>query len=506
MTKNAINGWIICAGARRSGSTLYYNIVSKIVELSNSGLRTEYVKPEDFEQVYEKYNSYKGYKVFKTHKLTERMQEAVGSEGMVFHTYRDVRDVVVSRINKGWLKNLTKESVRKVIDNYLTEYYDWIECPVFKNNFHSRQYENFYDNIYDEILFVLEKLDIKLEESNLREIAAQLQIQNLKKAQTNNLQVGKNTFDSTTLLHEDHVFSGATNQFKKVLSKEIVWWIEAGAASWLYLNGYSFEWPKNPKANFVSFSQHADDYIAWCMLGQPMSGTIIEVGAFDGVHLSNSLSLELIGWNTVCIEPNPKFFKLLKSNRPRSANVNVAVVGNDEIERIDFYAEELGVLSGCKIDEADIKERYKKRGIDYESPEVISIDAMTLNEVIKNHSIDEVDIISIDVEGFELEVLEGIDFTKTRPKLFIIEANNDKQLLEIKKFFDGGKGYRLLLKNRQNYFFCRTDIKMKRSISFIKMLPGQQYHPSGRECTIPAIEPKTKWFIKKPAWRRLLKM
>jgi FkbM family methyltransferase len=243
---------------------------------------------------------------------------------------------------------------------------------------------------------------------------------------------------------------------------------------------------------FISNSQHADDYIAWQLLDKPTSGIVVEVGAFDGVHLSNSFSLEKIGWRAICIEPNPEMFHHLQKNRPLATNLNHAIVGDDAINEIVFYAEEIGVLSGCSYDENDVKKRYANRGLDYKDPQKISVPATTLTNLFEKLKIDNLDVLSIDVEGFELEVLKGLDLKKVDINLFIIEANNEDFKKGILDYFNGCLDYIYAGSNYQNLFLIKMLIftkKRLRTFDSENYTPATQHHPKGKKFAIQAKPP-----------------
>lgn len=245
---------------------------------------------------------------------------------------------------------------------------------------------------------------------------------------------------------------------------------------------------------FISNSQHADDYIAWQILGKKRGGTVVEVGAFDGVHLSNSLGLNNIGWNSICIEPNPEIFNYLKKNRPNSININKAIVGDDTINEIDFFSEEIGVLSGCDYDEEDIKRRYKNRGLEYKEPKKIKVKASTLNAILSdlNLNTNVVDLVSIDVEGFELEVLKGLSLETYNINLFIIEANNDVEKRNILKYFKDYSSYIYIGNNFQNLFIARKGVIKKRNLrklDFNNFTKAKQHHPISDKLTLDSVYP-----------------
>jgi hypothetical protein len=177
----------------------------------------------------------------------------------------------------------------------------------------------------------------------------------------------------------------------------------------------------------------------------------------------------------------------------------MAIVGDDSIKEIDFYAEELGVLSGCLVDEEDLKSRYNNRGIEYKAPLKMKVTARTLNRILEEHKCREVDVLSIDVEGFELEVLKGLDLGKNKVKLLIIEANNDKIKREIMNLFEAEKDFTYAGNNHQNLFFVQTEIlskKIVKRMDFENYIKAEQIHPKGERYFLDSTLPK---FIKSKA-------
>ena len=246
---------------------------------------------------------------------------------------------------------------------------------------------------------------------------------------------------------------------------------------------------------FLSHSQHADDYIAWQLLGKKNTGLVIEVGAFDGIHLSNSFSFSQLGWKSVCIEPNPEIYSYLIKNRPNSVNINKAIVGDDKIKEIDFFSEEIGVLSGCNYDEEDIKKRYKNRGLAYKPLKKIKVKASTLNSILFDLELKHtsIDLLSIDVEGFELEVLKGLNLTQYEVKLFIIEANNSDAKVEILNYFKFYPDYKHIGDNVQNLFILNKNILSKnilRHLNLVDYIKAKQLHPKDNLLTLDSTPPK----------------
>lgn len=167
-------------------------------------------------------------------------------------------------------------------------------------------------------------------------------------------------------------------------------------------------------------------------------GVFIDIGAYDGDKLSNSFMLEKRGWTGICIEPNPEMFQKLSKIR-QSFNVHAAIYkeNKDEIVLLKPEASSGGdptvdMLAGIP-EEMDPRhlERLRKSG----TLKSFKVPARTLDSVYEEFrrkftrpriwipQPEEIDYISIDVEGAELAILESIDFDKIRTKIWTIENN-----------------------------------------------------------------------------------
>src|SRR5258705_7614869 len=93
------------------------------------------------------------------------------------------------------------------------------------------------------------------------------------------------------------------------------------------------------------FSQQGEDALLDRFFQQQPTGFFVDVGAFDGLHLSNTYIFEQRGWRGLCIEPTPMFFEMCVRNRPRSLCINVACVGSER-GPVTFQFEASGIFSG----------------------------------------------------------------------------------------------------------------------------------------------------------------
>ncbi len=246
---------------------------------------------------------------------------------------------------------------------------------------------------------------------------------------------------------------------------------------------------RNPTLKY--YSQNGEDYILWEFFDYIRTGFYIDIGAFDGIYLSNTYSFEKQGWEGICVEPHPDYFSLLKKNRPNSKCLNYACVGNRNQINIDFQTEQLGFLSSLlNTDEYvnDIKSRYKKKGLEFEGLKTIKIPAASLDELLENHlkSKPDIDFITIDVEGTEIEVLKGFNLGKYSPRVIIIEGNNDAARKKIINYLANESEYLFAGYLIENVYFVRekADLEKIREIE-IECQIEKQIHPLGITFSIP---------------------
>jgi FkbM family methyltransferase len=157
-------------------------------------------------------------------------------------------------------------------------------------------------------------------------------------------------------------------------------------------------------------------------------GFFVEAGAFDGYHQSNTYYLERFrGWRGVLVEPIPELCALCRRERPHSRVVNAALVGRDyshpDIEM--HYAGLMSVSAGAFGDEEQrrrhVETGARQRGVNRTYS--IVVPARTLGSILATEAGgNEVDLLSLDVEGAELEALAGLDLPRHAPRYVCVEA------------------------------------------------------------------------------------
>ena len=235
------------------------------------------------------------------------------------------------------------------------------------------------------------------------------------------------------------------------------------------------------------YSQHGEDYLLWEFFEHRKSGVFVDVGAFDGVHLSNTYMLEQQGWRGICVEPHPKYAEICAANRPGSKCVNVACT-HTSCEAVRFFADEMGLLSSLEAGaekSKDIKSRYENRGVHFDGLDEITVPGMRLDDILAEHMNDDnsIDVLSIDVEGHEVGVLEGFNLERWRPRVIVIEANKDEERREIDKYLGAG-GYVFARRLGVNLFYVGTsEDRDKLSGIYVRCVIASQIHPLGEVYT-----------------------
>ena len=175
----------------------------------------------------------------------------------------------------------------------------------------------------------------------------------------------------------------------------------------------------------------------------PSRGFYLDVGAHDGRSSSNTFHLEKLGWHGILIEPViMKYFKMIKI-RNRNANifVNSACVsptfGSSHLEMI--YCDLMSIApSISNLDSSDWVIGSRQFMNPLEEQVSICVPAQTLNQILNDLEAPEnIDFLSIDVEGAETQVIEGLYLLRYRFRVVCVET---RSVDEVKLLF-GELGY-----------------------------------------------------------------
>jgi len=147
------------------------------------------------------------------------------------------------------------------------------------------------------------------------------------------------------------------------------------------------------------------------------NGYFIEIGANDGINLSNSYLLEKnYNWKGICVEPIPDIFNKLKNNRPNSICVNKAIYSYSDII-LKFNIASCDLLSG-------IVEHINCHKSSLNNGKIIDVQTISMNDLLDNNNAPNfIDYLSIDTEGSEFEILKTINYDKYIFGIIHVEHN-----------------------------------------------------------------------------------
>lgn len=180
-------------------------------------------------------------------------------------------------------------------------------------------------------------------------------------------------------------------------------------------------------------SQTGEDLIAGIILNNKNKVFYIDVGANHPTRFNNTLLFKDKGGHGINIEPNPQKIKSFEIHRRRDINLNIGIGQNKK--EMDFYVLDEDTLSTFDPNSA---EELKKMG--HKINKIIKINVVPLKDVLSEYCKNtEIDLLTVDTEGFDLEVIRSNDWAIFRPKIVILETleyKRDGSGKKINKIFD----------------------------------------------------------------------
>jgi FkbM family methyltransferase len=178
-------------------------------------------------------------------------------------------------------------------------------------------------------------------------------------------------------------------------------------------------------------AEHDVDLLVWeGFFANSVSGVLVEVGAARPDYLSIGSSFRARGWKVISIEPNPIF---CAAHRLLGHNVLEYAVSDTEADGVSFFVVHLGganYLNGTVTFESfsslGIKGQFAalyetmKSATDIKT---ITVKVRKLDTILAAHEPElcAIDILSVDVEGWELNVMRGLSLNRYQPKVVILE-------------------------------------------------------------------------------------
>ena len=193
-----------------------------------------------------------------------------------------------------------------------------------------------------------------------------------------------------------------------------------------YLRKYLYRRKVNilPEYNGGYAAGGQDIFIAG-LFGNKRNGIFVDIGANDGITISNTLFFEKeLGWTGLAVEPIPSTFEKLKQNRG-CHTLNACISDHDgvaEFLEIEGRAEMLSGLQD-KYDEQHkrrIRKTLKRLG---GASRTIEVECLRFSSAMSRYDIKEIDFLSLDTEGGELDILKDIEFSNIPVRAISVENN-----------------------------------------------------------------------------------
>jgi FkbM family methyltransferase len=167
---------------------------------------------------------------------------------------------------------------------------------------------------------------------------------------------------------------------------------------------------------FLSYSQNGEDVVLRRALASVTEGTYVDIGANHPTIDSVSRAFYNAGWSGLLAEPSPEYAAMLREERPRDVLAESVVSDRDGTVTLHMVQG-----SGLSTIVDEIGSAHAESGTEVVDVEVASI---PLSDLLDREGFDgrPIHFLSIDTEGAELSVLRGIDFTRHRPWILVIEA------------------------------------------------------------------------------------
>ena len=156
-------------------------------------------------------------------------------------------------------------------------------------------------------------------------------------------------------------------------------------------------------------------------------GFFIEVGANDGYSQSNTYVLEKQRkWRGVLVEGIPELYEQCKANRKRSKIFNCALVSDQYSGQTAtmHYAHLMSLVEGS-LKTSQAQQEFIEAGINVQKLDgsyTVEVPVRTLESILDEVKPTRIDLLCLDVEGYEFQVLQGMNISKYHPKFIMVEA------------------------------------------------------------------------------------
>jgi len=168
----------------------------------------------------------------------------------------------------------------------------------------------------------------------------------------------------------------------------------------------------------MSYAQCGEDLIVDFLLSalKPARVRYLDIGAHHPTHLSNTYFFYQRGASGVCVEPDAALARAFVKVRPRDRCLNVGI--GPQAGVADFFLMSTSTLNTFSREQAEKFQSYGNQRIE----QVVQVPIRDINSVIEENFEQPPELVSLDIEGLDLPVLQSLDFRRHRPLVFCIET------------------------------------------------------------------------------------
>jgi FkbM family methyltransferase len=205
-------------------------------------------------------------------------------------------------------------------------------------------------------------------------------------------------------------------------------------------------------------SEWGEDMLLYDLFEGRSEGVFVEAGALDGYRASVTYVFEAIGWRGLLVEPMPERAAECAKRRPGSTVIHAALGGAGGVDSTEFMIplEESAEPSAHRVQAGMGTEHLqvlRKAGATLRR---VRVPLMTMSSALTRAGIDTADFVVLDVEGAELDVLDGFDPGRARVRVMVVEENSLGRDDRVRQRLEA-RGYRRALWVGANGVYVRED-------------------------------------------------
>ncbi len=199
----------------------------------------------------------------------------------------------------------------------------------------------------------------------------------------------------------------------------------------------------------TSYAQEGEDLVLARIFGEQPHGIYVDVGAHHPRRFSNTYLLYRRGWRGVNIDAAPGSMRLFSLLRARDTNLEVGIAATSEAR--DFYVFDEPALNTFDAERARALDKPP-----YKLLAIRQVMCRPLAELLREHDVGALDLLTIDAEGFDYQVLTTLDWEASRPRVVLVEqfSRDLEELSDTPTYrYLHERGYSIIAKTFNSVFY-----------------------------------------------------